>query len=80
MGGTKSARAAFTLTQSETQPALAARKRDIVRGSHMTVLRLGRDLRADFNKKLERNNFKRYREPVTQQEVNWLLADLAEKK
>jgi cytoskeletal protein CcmA (bactofilin family) len=37
MGGTKSARAAFTLTQSETQPALAARKRDIVRGSQKII-------------------------------------------
>jgi hypothetical protein len=45
---------------------------------HMTNLRLGRDLRAHFNKKFKRKNFKRYHFPFTQQEVDWLLADIAE--
>jgi hypothetical protein len=47
---------------------------------HMTFLVLGRELRAFFNKKLKRKNFKRFTEPVTQREAEWLLSDLQDKR
>jgi len=45
---------------------------------HMTYQRLGGDLRAHFNKKHKRKNFKRYAWPFTQAEVDAKLADLAQ--
>jgi hypothetical protein len=48
--------------------------------AHMTFLLLGRELRAFFNKKHKRKNFKRFHYPFTQAEVDWKLADLAEAK